>query len=67
LSYLTIKAVSLNLKVIRNCQIRQGWYEFRRQLAYKLDWLEGTVITVPANSNRTGLSRNYISKNNRQI
>ena len=25
----------------------QGWYELRRQLAYKLDWLGGKLIVVP--------------------
>ncbi|MBI2568800.1 MAG: transposase [Candidatus Schekmanbacteria bacterium] len=26
----------------------QGWYEFRRKLAYKLRWLGGTLFLVPA-------------------
>lgn len=25
----------------------QGWYEFRRQLEYKLQWVGGTLIAVP--------------------
>lgn len=32
----------------------QGWYEFRRQLEYKLGWNGGMLITVPAhNTSRT--------------
>ena len=26
----------------------QGWYEFRRQLDYKLRWCGGRVVLVPA-------------------
>ena len=28
--------------------LQQGWGEFRRQLAYKLEWVGGTLISVPA-------------------
>jgi len=45
----------------------QGWYEFRRQLQYKLDWNGGFLIAVPPqNTSRTCPACRHISKDNRQ-
>ena len=44
----------------------QGWGEFRRQLAYKLEWHGGILIAVPPhNTSRTCPCCGYISKENR--
>lgn len=44
----------------------QGWGEFRRQLAYKLNWNGGLLITVPpANTSRTCPKCHHVSKDNR--
>jgi len=42
----------------------QGWFEFRRQLQYKLDWNGGILIAVPPS--RTCPECGYVSKDNRQ-
>jgi putative transposase len=45
----------------------QGWFEFRRQLEYKQQWLGGTVITVPApNTSRKCNECGHTSADNRQ-
>ena len=45
----------------------QGWFEFRRQLDYKLDWHGGLLLAVPPrNTSRTCPCCNHISKDNRQ-
>lgn len=45
----------------------QGWFEFRRQLDYKLAWRGGYLITVPAkNTSRRCPSCDYISGDNRK-
>ena len=44
----------------------QGWYEFRRQIGYKLTWLGGTLLLVPPRN--TSLTCNHcgcIDKGNR--
>ena len=44
----------------------QGWGEFRRQLAYKLNWNGGLLIAVPpANTSRTCPECGHVSKDNR--
>ena len=44
----------------------QGWFEFRRQLAYKLGWNGGTLVAVPAhNTSRTCPCCGHIAKENR--
>lgn len=44
----------------------QGWYEFRRQIGYKLTWQGGSLVAVPAkNTSRRCLSCGYISGDNR--
>ena len=45
----------------------QGWYEFRRQLDYKLTWNGGWLVAVPPqNTSRTCPCCGHISKENRQ-
>lgn len=45
----------------------QGWFEFRRQLAYKLAWAGGWLITVPPhNTSRTCPACGYIHADNRK-
>lgn len=45
----------------------QGWYEFRRQLDYKLAWNGGYLIAVPPrNSSRTCPACGHVSADNRQ-
>ncbi len=45
----------------------QGWYEFRRQLDYKLAWNGGQLIVVPPqNTSRTCPRCDHISKDNRK-
>ena len=45
----------------------QGWFEFRRQLDYKLAWNGGYLIAVPPqNTSRTCPCCGHVSKDNRQ-
>jgi putative transposase len=45
----------------------QGWFEFRRQLDYKLGWNGGWLVAVPpANTSRTCPACEYASTENRQ-
>ncbi|KXU39104.1 cytosine methyltransferase [Ventosimonas gracilis] len=45
----------------------QGWFEFRRQLQYKLDWNGGMLIAVPPqNTSRTCPACGHVSKDNRR-
>ena len=45
----------------------QGWFEFRRQLAYKLAWRGGWLIAVPPhNTSRTCPACGHVSADNRQ-
>ena len=45
----------------------QGWFEFRRQLDYKLAWNGGHLIAVPPrNTSRTCPACGHVSKDNRK-
>jgi len=45
----------------------QGWFEFRRQLEYKMEWHGGMLIAVPPqNTSRTCPHCGHIAKENRQ-
>lgn len=45
----------------------QGWFEFRRQLDYKLAWNGGHLVAVPPhNTSRTCPCCGHVSKDNRQ-
>ena len=44
----------------------QGWFEFRRQLAYKLAWLGGTLLAIPPHYTSQTCSRcGCVDKKNR--
>ena len=44
----------------------QGWFEFRRQRAYKFSWNGGTLVAVPAhNTSRTCPCCGHVAKENR--
>ena len=44
----------------------QGWFEFRRQLAYKLAWLGGTLLVIPPQYTSQMCSHcGYVDKRNR--
>ena len=46
----------------------QGWYEFRRQLQYKLDWLGGKLFAVPPQySSQTCPKCGHVNKENRKM
>ena len=45
----------------------QGWFEFRRQMQYKLGWNGGWLVAVPArNTSRTCPACGHVSKDNRR-
>ncbi|WP_311514714.1 RNA-guided endonuclease InsQ/TnpB family protein, partial [Oligella urethralis] len=45
----------------------QSWFEFRRQLEYKTQWLGGFLVAVsPQNTSRTCPFCGYTAKENRQ-
>ena len=45
----------------------QGWYEFRRQLTYKLEWAGGMLVAVPPhNTSQTCPCCGHISPDNRR-
>lgn len=45
----------------------QGWFEFRRQLDYKLRWAGGVLVPVPPqNTSRTCPACGHVAKENRQ-
>ncbi|WP_286815756.1 RNA-guided endonuclease InsQ/TnpB family protein, partial [Marinobacter sp. UBA3607] len=45
----------------------QGWFEFRRQLDYKLQWSGGWLVAVPPrNTSRTCPACGHVSAENRQ-
>ena len=44
----------------------QGWFEFRRQIEYKLNWRGGKLILVPPQyTSQSCSSCGYVSKDNR--
>lgn len=45
----------------------QGWFEFRRQLEYKLNWRGGILVPVPAHyTSQTCPACSHVAKENRQ-
>lgn len=45
----------------------QGWFEFRRQLEYKLSWSGGRLVAVPArNTSRSCPACGHVSRENRK-
>lgn len=51
----------------KQMKLDQGWFEFRRQLDYKLAWNGGYLIAVPPhNTSRTCPCCGHVSADNRQ-
>ena len=45
----------------------QGWYEFKRQLEYKLEWLGGKLVLInPKNTSRKCFNCSHTEKENRK-
>jgi putative transposase len=43
----------------------KGWFEFRRQLAYRLDWKGGVLVAVPPhNTSRTCPACGHVAQQN---
>ncbi|MCP5162733.1 MAG: IS200/IS605 family element transposase accessory protein TnpB [Hahellaceae bacterium] len=65
----TIEAKGRSVKAksgLNRSILDQGWFEFRRQLEYKQEWLGGSVIAVnPRNTSRTCPCCGRIAKENR--
>jgi putative transposase len=54
-------------RILNKKILDQGWYEFRRQLEYKLLWRGGKIFLVnPQNTSRTCPRCSHISANNRK-
>lgn len=66
----TTEAPGRNVKAksgLNKSILDQGWYEFRRQLEYKLSWNGGILVAVPPqNTSRTCPECGYVSAENRQ-
>nr|WP_239685069.1 transposase [Ventosimonas gracilis] len=66
----TSEAPGRNVKAksgLNKAILDQGWFEFRRQLQYKLDWNGGMLIAVPPqNTSRTCPACGHVSKDNRR-
>ncbi|HHF0343324.1 TPA: RNA-guided endonuclease InsQ/TnpB family protein [Pseudomonas aeruginosa] len=66
----TAEAPGRNVRVksgLNKAILDQGWFEFRRQLDYKLAWNGGYLIAVPPqNTSRTCPCCGHVSANNRQ-
>jgi putative transposase len=66
----TVAAPGRNVKAksgLNKSILDQGWYEFRRQLTYKQEWLGGTTVLVnPVNTSRTCSKCHHVARQNRQ-
>ena len=66
----TVEAPGKNVKQksgLNKAILDQAWYEFRRQLEYKLAWNGGFLVAVPPqNTSRTCPCCGHIAKENRQ-
>jgi len=66
----TMNAPGRNVKAksgLNKSILDQGWFEFRRQLGYKLDWEGGLLVAVPPqNTSRTCPACTRVSADNRQ-
>ena len=66
----TVQAPGRNVRAksgLNKAILDQGWFEFRRQLAYKLDWKGGQLIAVPPqNTSQTCPDCGHQSKDNRR-
>ena len=66
----TVAAPGRNVKAksgLNKSILDQGWFEFRRQLDYKLQWQGGYLVAVPPqNTSRTCSSCGHVSADNRK-
>jgi len=66
----TVEQPGRNVKAkseLNKAILDQGWFEFRRQLQYKLDWNGGMLVAVPPqNTSRICPACGHVSKDNRQ-
>ena len=66
----TVEAPGTNVRAksgLNKSILDQGWFEFRRQLDYKLTWQGGWLIAVPPrNTSRECPQCGYVSAENRQ-
>lgn len=66
----TTEAPGKNVRVksgLNRAILDQGWFEFRRQLEYKLAWAGGWLVSVPPrNTSRTCPACGHIAKENRK-
>lgn len=66
----TVEAPGKNVRQksgLNRAILDQAWYEFRRQLEYKLAWNGGFLVAVPPqNTSRTCPCCGHIAKENRQ-
>ena len=66
----TVQAPGRNVRAksgLNKAILDQGWFEFRRQLEYKLQWNGGQLIAVPPqNTSRTCPDCGHVSKDNRR-
>ena len=66
----TIDAPGRNVRAksgLNKAILDQGWFEFRRQLEYKLAWTGGMLVAVPPqNTSRTCPCGGHVSKDNRK-
>ena len=66
----TVEAPGKNVRAksgLNKSILDQGWFEFRRQLAYKLEWLGGTLLVIPPQYTSQTCSRcGCVDKQNRQ-
>ena len=66
----TTEAPGVNVRAksgLNKAILDQGWFEFRRQLDYKLDWRGGVLVSVPPhNTSRTCPRCAHVSAGNRR-
>lgn len=66
----TLEAPGKNVKAksgLNKAILDQGWYEFRRQVGYKLEWLGGLLVLVnPKNTSRQCPECGHTSGDNRK-
>ena len=66
----TLEAPGKNVRAkagLNKSILDQGWFEFRRQLAYKLAWLGGNLLVIPPQyTSRTCSRCGCVDKQNRQ-
>ncbi|SOC26076.1 putative transposase [Thalassospira xiamenensis] len=66
----TIEAPGRNVRAksgLNKSILEQGWFEFRRQLDYKLEWKGGWLVAVPPqNTSRTCPCCGHVSADNRK-